>query len=160
MAVTRAVVTVTVLFAWCHFPVLECVMQRLSAATAAQWSAHAEGRPSQVADRSIIISYSLERCWSPSAPKAPRTQPHKVSVLIRIQTCRKSQEEMLLLQPRVTMRLSVHYGRLVVVVVRGGGSGGSETHRRSLSSQRRRPGGPGPNHSLYWSLNCDSRQGV
>lgn len=75
------------LFAWCHFPVRECVTQRLSAA--AQRSARTEGHPSQVTDRTVIISYSSARCSSPSEPGAPRTQPHMVSVLIIYQHVEK-----------------------------------------------------------------------
>lgn len=45
------------------FHVLERVMRR----AAAQRNRRTEGRPSLVADRAIVISYSLEPCWSPSA---------------------------------------------------------------------------------------------
>ncbi len=53
--------------------ILERLLWRLSAVAAARQSMHTEDRPSQAADITIIISYSSEHCWSPSAPRALHT---------------------------------------------------------------------------------------
>lgn len=50
-------------FVRCHFTFLSAWLRR----AAAQRNRRTEGRPSLAADRAIVISYSLEPCWSPSA---------------------------------------------------------------------------------------------
>lgn len=69
------------------FHVLECVMQRVKrSGSCTAKHAHRGTSVTSIADRTIIISYSLERCWSPSATGALHPQTHMASSLIKIRT--------------------------------------------------------------------------
>lgn len=83
------------------FHILECLLHRVNTEAAARQSMHTEGHPSQVADITIIISYSLELCRSPSATGALHSSMNMVTFLIRIRTCKSCQQKMLLLHLKV-----------------------------------------------------------
>lgn len=60
--------------------------------------AHRGTSVTSIADRTTIISYSLEHCWSPSATGALHAQTHMVPSPIKIRTCKRCHQKMSLLQ--------------------------------------------------------------